>query len=115
MFDELVGMTPGVGGRFNMLRPEAMEACFYLWRVTGKQMYRDWAWAVFKAFGQSCKARPLAVSCATWQLQPSVRLLRHIFVAQAPGCYLMRKPAECTSCGQSCMCLRRIGADLHSP
>ena len=62
-FDDLEGMTPGAGGRFNVLRPEAMEACFYLWRVTGKQMYRDWAWGMFHAFQQNCKARPTASIC----------------------------------------------------
>jgi len=34
----------------NLLRPEAVEAFFYLWRVTKKQKYRDWGWKVFQAF-----------------------------------------------------------------
>ncbi|KAI6646838.1 Alpha 1,2-mannosidase [Oopsacas minuta] len=27
-----------------LLRPETVESYFVLWRVTGKQLYRDWAW-----------------------------------------------------------------------
>lgn len=64
-FDELVGMKTAVDAH-NLLRPEAMEACFYLWRVTGKQMYREWAWSMFRAFQQNCKARPVAVLQSCW-------------------------------------------------
>ena len=27
-----------------------MQSFFYLWRVTGKQFYRDWNWQIFQAF-----------------------------------------------------------------
>ena len=27
-----------------------MQSFFYLWRVTGKQCYRDWNWQIFQAF-----------------------------------------------------------------
>ncbi|KAK9851563.1 hypothetical protein WJX84_007256 [Apatococcus fuscideae] len=40
----------------SLQRPEAVEGWFYLWRHTGNQMYRDWAWDVFQAWiknGQS--------------------------------------------------------------
>ena len=50
-------MVPGDGARHNLLRPEALEAMFVLWRVTGKPRYRDWAWAMFQAFERHCKAR----------------------------------------------------------
>ena len=41
--------------KHNLLRPEAMEAMFVLWRVTGKQRYRDWGWRMFQAFERHCK------------------------------------------------------------
>ncbi|KAJ3414741.1 hypothetical protein HDV05_006080 [Chytridiales sp. JEL 0842] len=34
----------------NLLRPEAVEAFFTLYRVTGDEKYREWGWNVFKAF-----------------------------------------------------------------
>lgn len=30
--------------KYYILRPEAIEAWFYLWRSTHDQIYRDWAW-----------------------------------------------------------------------
>lgn len=32
-----------------ILRPEAIESIFYLWRITGEQKYQDIAWAMFAA------------------------------------------------------------------
>lgn len=51
-------MAAGDGAHHNLLRPEALEAMFVLWRVTAKPKYRDWAWAMFQAFEKHCKARP---------------------------------------------------------
>ena len=51
------GMAAGEGARHNLLRPEALEAMFVLWRVTQKPRYREWAWAMFQAFERHCKAR----------------------------------------------------------
>uniref|UniRef100_A0A1I8BQI8 alpha-1,2-Mannosidase n=1 Tax=Meloidogyne hapla TaxID=6305 RepID=A0A1I8BQI8_MELHA len=39
-----------------ILRPEAVEGWFYLWRVTGKQQYRDWCWEVVEALERYCRA-----------------------------------------------------------
>ena len=47
----------------SLQRPEAVEGWFYLWRHTGNQMYRDWAWDVFQAWiknGQVIQASPTA-------------------------------------------------------
>jgi hypothetical protein len=41
----------------NVLRPEAVESIFMLWRITGDPMYRDWGWEIFKAFDEYSKAR----------------------------------------------------------
>jgi mannosyl-oligosaccharide alpha-1,2-mannosidase len=34
----------------NLLRPEAVEAWFILWRVTRDPAYREWGWAAFRAW-----------------------------------------------------------------
>lgn len=34
----------------NLLRPEAVESWMYLWRITGKPVYRTWSWEAFLAF-----------------------------------------------------------------
>lgn len=36
-----------VGGKFNIQRPEAIEAIFYMYRKTGDPVYREWAWEMF--------------------------------------------------------------------
>uniref|UniRef100_A0A914MF67 alpha-1,2-Mannosidase n=1 Tax=Meloidogyne incognita TaxID=6306 RepID=A0A914MF67_MELIC len=41
---------------YYILRPEAVEGWFYLWRVTGKQQYRDWCWEVVEALEKHCRA-----------------------------------------------------------
>lgn len=30
--------------KYYILRPEAIEGWFYMWRLTHDQKYRDWAW-----------------------------------------------------------------------
>lgn len=37
------------------LRPEAVEAFFYMWRLTKKDKYREYAWTVFQRIEQHCK------------------------------------------------------------
>jgi mannosyl-oligosaccharide alpha-1,2-mannosidase len=32
-----------------ILRPEALESVFYMWRITGEERYRDAAWEMFEA------------------------------------------------------------------
>lgn len=34
----------------NLQRPETVESLFYMWRITGEEMYRDWGWEMFKTF-----------------------------------------------------------------
>lgn len=34
-------------GRY-LLRPETVESYFYGWRITGKKVYKDWAWEAFR-------------------------------------------------------------------
>ena len=41
--------------KHNLLRPETVESLFVLWRVTGRQLYRDWGWAIFEAFERHCR------------------------------------------------------------
>jgi len=47
------GMTVGAG--HNLLRPEAIEALFYMWRFTKDPKYREWGWKMFLAFEKHCK------------------------------------------------------------
>ena len=34
----------------NLQRPETAESLFYMWRITGDPMYREWGWEMFKSF-----------------------------------------------------------------
>ncbi|EME39411.1 glycoside hydrolase family 47 protein [Dothistroma septosporum NZE10] len=34
----------------NLQRPETVESLFYMWRITGDEMYRNWGWEMFQAF-----------------------------------------------------------------
>ncbi|KAL9099115.1 MAG: hypothetical protein Q9163_005341 [Psora crenata] len=34
----------------NLQRPETVESLFYMWRITGNPMYREWGWEMFKNF-----------------------------------------------------------------
>lgn len=34
----------------NLQRPETIESLFYMWRITGDVIYRQWAWEMFKSF-----------------------------------------------------------------
>lgn len=38
--------------RHNLQRPETIESIFYMYRITGDEMYREWGWEMFKAFVQ---------------------------------------------------------------
>jgi len=40
---------------YYILRPEAVETFFYMWRLTKDQKYRDWAWEVFQAIEKFCR------------------------------------------------------------
>ncbi|KAF4635558.1 hypothetical protein G7Y89_g2538 [Cudoniella acicularis] len=34
----------------NLQRPETIESLFYMWRITGDDIYREWGWDMFKSF-----------------------------------------------------------------
>lgn len=38
------------GDLHNLQRPETVESLFYMWRITGDVMYREWGWEMFKSF-----------------------------------------------------------------
>ena len=54
-FQEGQGMVTKEKARHNLLRPEAMEAMFVLWRTTKNPVYKDWAWQMFQAFQTHCR------------------------------------------------------------
>lgn len=47
--------TFNIGSTYYILRPEALEAIFYMWRHTHNQKYRDWGWRIFQAIETQCK------------------------------------------------------------
>ena len=51
------GMVTKEKARHNLLRPEALEAMFVLWRTTKNPIYKDWAWQMFQAFQAHCRVR----------------------------------------------------------
>lgn len=34
----------------NLQRPETAESLFYMWRITGDELYREWGWEMFSSF-----------------------------------------------------------------
>lgn len=34
----------------NLQRPETVETLFYMWRITGDEIYREWGWEMFQSF-----------------------------------------------------------------
>ncbi|KAI6832314.1 hypothetical protein KC350_g7166, partial [Hortaea werneckii] len=49
------GMTK-IGGRKYILRPEAIESVFYLYRITGDPYFRDMGWKMFTSIDQHTRA-----------------------------------------------------------
>ncbi|KAJ3221788.1 hypothetical protein HDU81_010332 [Chytriomyces hyalinus] len=41
--------------KHNLLRPEAVESFFVLYRITGDEKYREWGWNIFRSFEQWSK------------------------------------------------------------
>lgn len=39
----------------SLLRPEAIEAWFYLYRATGDKIYQQWGWEAFRAIENYAK------------------------------------------------------------
>ena len=44
-------------GRAHLLRPEALESIFYLWRYTHDPKYREWGWHIFQALERHTRRR----------------------------------------------------------
>lgn len=36
----------------NLQRPETVESLFYMWRITGDEIYRQWGWEMFESFAK---------------------------------------------------------------
>lgn len=52
--DSYEAITQG-GDSGYILRPEVLEGFFYLWRLTGKQKYKDWVWDGISAIEKHCR------------------------------------------------------------
>ncbi len=60
----------------NLLRPEAIESIFYLWRFTKDPMYREWGWKMFLAFEKHCRVASggyVGIRNVRTSVRPSVR------------------------------------------
>ncbi|KAJ9456261.1 Mannosyl-oligosaccharide 1 [Diplonema papillatum] len=57
LFDEKGEIRVGKFDRFNILRPEAVEAWYWLWRWTGDVKYRRWTRCVFESFRTFAKQK----------------------------------------------------------
>lgn len=42
----------------NLQRPETVESLFYMWRITGDPIYREWGWKMFQSFMKHTFAGP---------------------------------------------------------
>ena len=49
------GGAMSIGAPHNLLRPEAIESIFYMWRFTKDPKYREWGWRMFLAFETHCR------------------------------------------------------------
>ncbi|VDM59686.1 unnamed protein product [Angiostrongylus costaricensis] len=47
--------TSKYGENGYILRPEVIEGYFYLWRLTGKEKYRDWVWDAITSIDKYCR------------------------------------------------------------
>uniref|UniRef100_A0A158P5Y7 alpha-1,2-Mannosidase n=1 Tax=Angiostrongylus cantonensis TaxID=6313 RepID=A0A158P5Y7_ANGCA len=47
--------TSNYGENGYILRPEVIEGYFYLWRLTGKEKYRDWVWDAITSIDKYCR------------------------------------------------------------
>ncbi|CAJ0589853.1 unnamed protein product [Cylicocyclus nassatus] len=54
-FNDAEDATSKNGENGYILRPEVIEGFFYLWRLTGKKMYRDWVWDAIQAIDKHCR------------------------------------------------------------
>ena len=48
---------PRGGARQYILRPEVVESLYYLNKLTGDPIYREWGWEIFQSLEKSCKAK----------------------------------------------------------
>lgn len=53
--DDMEAMALKSQDKYYILRPEVIEAYFYLYRVTKNEMYRDWAWDAAQAIEKYCR------------------------------------------------------------
>lgn len=76
---------------FNILRPEAVESLYMLWRVTGDARFRDMGWRIFEAFTAASRARP--AEHFTFRSFPSSPLVHGLVCKQASLLQPLRQAA----------------------
>jgi len=82
---------------FSLLRPETLESLFILWRVTHKQLYRDWSWSIFSALERSAKSEEGHYSSISHIKRPTLKrsdsmesfllaeTLKYLYLIQEPN------------------------------
>ncbi|KAK4230316.1 glycoside hydrolase [Podospora fimiseda] len=63
------GFTTAKDARY-ILRPEAIESVFYMWRITGEQEWQEAAWDMFKAVERGTRTEKGAASVVDVTVQP---------------------------------------------
>jgi len=63
------GFTTAKDPRY-ILRPEAIESVFYMWRITGEKEWEDSAWDMFKAVERGTRAEKGAASVVDVTVRP---------------------------------------------
>jgi len=86
----------GFGQSRFLMRPEAVESWFILWRITKNPMYRDWGWNFFESLekhskvknGYACLPNAEALNTNKEDLQPSFFLaetLKYLYLLFSPN------------------------------
>jgi len=79
------------------LRPETLESLFYMYRVTGEQVYQDWSWEIFQAINKTTRVQfGFAKAQATSLAQPPLEDSQETFMGAETLKYalLIHMPAE---------------------
>ena len=104
-------------GPSNILRPEAAESLFYMWRVTGETKYREWGWRMFQAFVKHSRTKEGAfaavkvVRCSNPSPGPPMSFSR-FFWPPEKSCLLPQTQGKTYDCAEAFTCLCTFQAVL---
>ena len=72
------------GAKYNIQRPEAIEAIFYMYRKTGDATYREWAWEMFQSMVKHYKTPNGWVGLKDVRMNPPIKdnTMQSFFLAE---------------------------------